>query len=198
MDIQDPAARTDRQCGKCSLCCKLLHVIELNKPAGQWCEHCKPGHGGCSIHETRPHICRSYFCGWMLTKNVGEEWYPLTCHMVLSLGVFNGINTVTVTVDPNYPSMWKERPYYAQLKQMAYRGLRVTEPKNISLVHVRVSNRVWLIMPDKDIDITSGSYVLKGTARNRWDIEQFKTSDEAAERVATLAPHGGLQISVPS
>jgi hypothetical protein len=65
-------------------------------------------------------------------------------------------------------------------------------------VHVRVSNRVWLLMPDKDIDITSGSYVLKGTAQNKWDIEQFATSEEAAERVAILAPHQGIQISVPS
>ena len=175
-----------RVCGNCSLCCKLLKVIELDKPANQWCGYCKPGKGGCTIHATRPDICRGYFCGWMLSDKVGDEWYPLDCHMILSLGVFGGIQTVTVTVDGRYPEMWQRAPYYAQLKQMARRGLHVTEPKNILLVHVRVDNRVWLLMPDKDVEITSGSYVMKRIEPNRWDVELFATQEEAAERVAAL------------
>ena len=144
---------------------------------------------------SRPPICRGYFCGWMLSPNVSDDWYPLKCHMIISLGKFNGIQTVTVTVDSNYPWMWKERPYYAQLKQMAGRGLHVQSQDDILLVHVRVDNRVWLLMPDKDIEITRGSYVLKGSGPSQWDVEQFNTSDEAAERVATLAPHQGVQMT---
>lgn len=179
---------TGRTCSACSLCCKLLHVIELNKPAGQWCQHCKPGHGGCTIHETRPQICRGYYCGWMLTKNVGEEWYPLRSHMILSLAKIGGVQTVTVTVDPKNPLAWLEPPYYAQLKQMAQRGLYVKSTDEILLVHVRVDNRVWLVMPDNDIEITHGSYIVKLAGPNQWEVEQFKTSDEAADRVAILAP----------
>lgn len=177
-----------RECGKCSLCCKLLHVIELDKPANKWCGHCNPGHGGCTIHDSRPNICRSYFCGWMLSSNVSDDWYPLRCHMILSLGVFNGVQTMTVTVDGRYPWMWKEQPYYAHLKQMAQRGLYVKSAEDILLVHVRVDNRVWLVMPNDDIEITNGSYIVKLAGPNQWEVEQFKTSDEAAARVAILAP----------
>src|SRR5262249_4530121 len=53
------AAMTNkRECGKCSLCCKLLPIQELNKPIDTWCPHCRPGHGGCTIYSSRPSECR--------------------------------------------------------------------------------------------------------------------------------------------
>ena len=42
-----------RACGTCSLCCKVLSVFELAKPAGKWCTHCRPGNG-CDVYATRP------------------------------------------------------------------------------------------------------------------------------------------------
>lgn len=185
----DWAKHSGRQCGQCSLCCKLLHVIELNKPANEWCPHCKPGRpgGGCTIHETRPPICRGFFCGWMLTPNVGDEWYPLRSRMVLSFAPLGGIQTVTVTVDPKYPEAWTKPPYYPQLKAMAERGLHVAQASEILLVQVRVNNRVWLILPNTDAEITKGSYVLKLNAPGEWDVELFENSEMAAERTAELA-----------
>ena len=38
-----------RECGACTLCCKVFDVPVLEKPAGQWCKHCLPGRG-CGIH----------------------------------------------------------------------------------------------------------------------------------------------------
>jgi hypothetical protein len=186
MDIQNPAARIGRECGKCSLCCKLLHVIELNKPANQWCGHCKPGHGGCTIHASRPQICRGYFCGWMLTKNVGDEWYPLKSHMVISLAPIGGIQTVTVTVDGNYPLVWREPEYHRQLRALALRGLKVDAPERVHLVQVRVDNRVWLVLPNKDVEITKSSYVLKLNAPGEWDVELFDTEEAAKRRVEAV------------
>jgi hypothetical protein len=181
-----PPIAPGRSCGRCSACCKLLHVIELDKPANKWCEHCRPGAGGCSIYETRPQICRSFACGWLMSERVGPEWFPLLSHMILSLAPFNGVQTVTVTVDPRYPWMWKEYPYYAQLKQLAGRGLRVRSADDICLVHVRCDGRVWLVVPNDDIEITHGSYVLKLVGPGEWGIEQFATHEQAAERVAEL------------
>jgi hypothetical protein len=181
-----PPIAPGRSCGRCSLCCRLLHVIELNKPAGRWCEHCRPGKGGCSIYDTRPQICRTYACGWLMSATVSDEWYPLLSHMILSLAPFNGVNTMTVTVDPRYPWMWKEYPYYAQLKQMAERGLHVKSAEDILLVHVRVDSRVWLLVPNDDIEITHGSYIVKLVGAGEWGIEQFATSEQAAVRVAEL------------
>ena len=168
------------------MCCKLLHVIELEKPANKWCEHCRPGCGGCTIYETRPQICRSYACGWLMLSNVSDEWYPMLLHMILSLGVINGIQTVTVTVHPKHPQMWKEQPYYSQLKQMSRRGLNVDDPKDILLLHVRVNNRVWMMTPDDDVEITRGSYIVKMRSLGHWEIEQFHSSRQAEERVAEL------------
>lgn len=53
-----------RICGTCSLCCTVLRVDELAKPAGRDCVHQRGAHG-CAIHATRPSICRSYRCLWL-------------------------------------------------------------------------------------------------------------------------------------
>lgn len=181
-----PPIAPGRDCGNCSMCCKLLHVIELDKPANQWCEHCRPGRGGCSIYDTRPHICRNFACGWLMSATVGPEWYPLLSHMILSLGVFNGVQTVTVTVDPKFPWMWKEYPYYLQLKQMAQRGLHIKSADDILLVHVRCNDRVWLLLPNDDIEITHGSYIMKCVADGEWAVEQFSSNAEAEARAVEL------------
>jgi hypothetical protein len=183
-----PPIAAGRQCGKCSLCCKLLQVVELQKPSNKWCKHCRPGFGACTIYETRPEICRGYACGWLMSAQVTDEWFPLHCHMILSLGKFDGIQTVTVTVDPRFHWMWKDQPYYSQLKLMARRGLHVVSPDDILIVHVRVDDRVWLLMPDEDVEITHGSYIVKLVGAGRWEIEQFATQEQAAERVNELTP----------
>lgn len=53
-----------RRCGTCSLCCTILRVDELAKPAGRDCVH-QLGPKGCGIHATRPAICRAYRCLWL-------------------------------------------------------------------------------------------------------------------------------------
>jgi hypothetical protein len=180
-----------RSCGKCSMCCKLLHVAELDKPANQWCGHCKPGQGGCSIYETRPSICRTYGCGWLMSAAVGDEWYPLQSHMILSLAPLNGVLTCTVTVDPKWPWVWTEYPYYQQLKAMARRGLHVRKPDEILVVHVRSAGKVWLILPNEDVEITTGSYIIKCVGTGEWGIELFASPADAATRVNALLNERG-------
>lgn len=66
-----------RKCGECSACCTVLDVDtpEFQKLPGKPCSHlCKDG--GCSIHETRFPICRSYHCGWRYLPGLGEDWRP--------------------------------------------------------------------------------------------------------------------------
>ncbi len=59
-----PLSEEQRTCGACSLCCSVLRVDELSKPAGVDCEH-QLAEGGCAIHATRPAICRAYHCLWL-------------------------------------------------------------------------------------------------------------------------------------
>ena len=63
-DAQRESRAAKRQCGSCSLCCTVLRVDELAKPAGQDCVH-QRGTSGCGIHETRPPVCRGYACLWL-------------------------------------------------------------------------------------------------------------------------------------
>lgn len=51
-------------CGDCTLCCTLLPVPELDKPANTHCQHCIVGKG-CSIYEDRPQVCRPFNCAWL-------------------------------------------------------------------------------------------------------------------------------------
>ena len=55
-----------QNCGECQLCCKLLAVTEIKKPAGAWCEHCAVGEG-CKIYERRPASCGEFACMWLLS-----------------------------------------------------------------------------------------------------------------------------------
>lgn len=67
----------DRICGQCSACCVTLRIDEppVQKPADIPCVHLGAT-GGCSIHATRPSICRTWFCGWRFMRNLGDEWRP--------------------------------------------------------------------------------------------------------------------------
>ena len=61
-----------RHCGGCTLCCKLIPVEELHKPAGHRCQHVRTGKG-CSIYATRPWSCREWSCLWIKGTEDGSE-----------------------------------------------------------------------------------------------------------------------------
>jgi hypothetical protein len=53
-----------------------MAVAELNKTVDQRCEHICDG-GGCAIYDTRPRMCRSWSCSWLLGRIEGDErWRP--------------------------------------------------------------------------------------------------------------------------
>jgi hypothetical protein len=116
-------ALTGRSCGDCSLCCKVMPVPEIEKPANEWCKHCRPGNGGCSIHEIKPAVCAGWYCAWMTQGGIGERWYPKLSRMVLSLAPEGTGTVLYVMVDPDYPLRWQEEPYYDDILGLAYHGL---------------------------------------------------------------------------
>jgi len=67
----------DRECGECTICCKVLMIDDpqLQKLPGVMCPNCKAG-AGCQIYETRPTPCRGFFCGWRLMPELGDELRP--------------------------------------------------------------------------------------------------------------------------
>ena len=134
-----------RQCGTCTLCCKVYHIPEINKVAGKWCQYCKPG-SGCTIHETRPQQCRDFFCLWMTEATITPEWKPERSKMVLSIFPLNGF--MYVQVDPGVPQAWRKQPYYDQLHRWAEVNLQKGRH-----VLVFVNDDATLIMPGQDVPL---------------------------------------------
>jgi hypothetical protein len=54
-----------RRCGECTLCCKLLPVRELKKPANTRCDH--QSRKGCAIYHQLgfPPSCQLWNCAWL-------------------------------------------------------------------------------------------------------------------------------------
>jgi hypothetical protein len=100
-----------RECGACTLCCKLVAVAELQKPLDRWCTHCEPGHG-CSIYETRPQACRSFSCEWLLNPEMPDFWRPAKCGMVIALSQANLKPPAALrTIHCNRAGAWREPPF---------------------------------------------------------------------------------------
>jgi hypothetical protein len=105
-----------RQCGDCSLCCKVMAVPELNKPKDTWCEKCTKTKG-CSTYETRPQICRDFACMWLQEEWIPEALKPNRCHVVFS-GARDG-KGIVAHVDKLYPDAYKSPAVSMFIKQLA-------------------------------------------------------------------------------
>ena len=97
-DFTKPIRRT---CEGCTLCCKLVPVAELNKPANKWCDHVLSRRTplGCMIYPDRPNGCRQFECLWLNTS-LPAELHPRAIHSVLYSVA--GTEIVNVYCDPDY------------------------------------------------------------------------------------------------
>ena len=66
-----------RDCGSCTVCCKspAIDSPELQKTTGVLCRHCVEG-AGCQIYQSRPQVCRDWFCGWRVLGHLADDWRP--------------------------------------------------------------------------------------------------------------------------
>jgi hypothetical protein len=135
----------ERSCGTCTLCCKVLGVLALQKPEGTWCQHCITGRG-CGIYETRPEECRSFGCLWLSDPNFPAALKPERSKVVFFLA--DGGAQVGAMVDPGQPNAWRAPEIYGLLKRMA--GLAVPLGRQI-VVHVK--GQMTAIMPDRDVPL---------------------------------------------
>jgi len=142
-DPSESRAGAARTCGDCTLCCKLMAISALGKPAGTWCPHCAVGHG-CRIYPDRPPECRTFACGWLVDPKLGEEWRPSRSHIVLVAS--QGQNRLAAHVDPARADAWRREPFYQRLKEWARAAARVR-----GQVVVYVGRRATVILPDRDV-----------------------------------------------
>lgn len=70
---------TARHCGDCQLCCRLLPVAEIGKPALSRCRHqCRTG---CGIYSTKPVSCAAWSCLWLQGEDTGPR--PDRAHLAV-------------------------------------------------------------------------------------------------------------------
>lgn len=75
--------RPARECGPCSLCCKVMEIEPLQKPRGRWCPHAKKK-AGCAIYAERPDVCGEFECLWI--QGIGPDHVrPDKIHAVLTV-----------------------------------------------------------------------------------------------------------------
>jgi hypothetical protein len=74
---EDPHLVPGRSCGSCNACCVALTIDDpaLRKLQGHRCRHAAPDNG-CAIYPTRPHTCRTFYCGWRRLKWIREALRP--------------------------------------------------------------------------------------------------------------------------
>jgi hypothetical protein len=144
-DAKGSAAEAEppRSCGDCRLCCKVLAVDAIGKPARVWCEHSKAGIG-CTIYDDRPAACRTFRCLWLDRLELGDQWQPHLSHFVLYL---DGPQLV-VNVDSEHPGAWRRQPYRDAIRAWAARGLT----EGLQIV-VKTGRQVTAILPDQEIDL---------------------------------------------
>ena len=134
-----------RECGTCTMCCKVMGIKEIEKPSGQWCPHCLPGKG-CGIYAERPGSCRAFYCLWMQDASFGPEWKPEKAKFVVYVQR-NGVN-LQVAVDPSFPNAWTKPPYQAQIRKWVASGAERGQ-----FVFVRIGPRMIALLPDRDVDL---------------------------------------------
>ena len=70
---------------------------------------------GCNIYGQRSNSCREFNCLYILDLDFPESWKPNKSKMV----VVREDGAITIHVDPNMPSIWRDAPYYVSFKKWA-------------------------------------------------------------------------------
>jgi hypothetical protein len=139
-------ALTGRSCGDCALCCKILDIAALEKPAGEWCKHCST-HKKCDIYPYRPvQICDTFNCGYITQPGVPESWYPGKSRIIIS--TIADQPHVFLIVDPARPDAWRKAPYYQHIKQWALENNGTGKQ-----IIVSINKRYIVVFPDREVDL---------------------------------------------
>lgn len=123
-----------KACGECSFCCKVLEITELDKPAGDWCQHCQ-GQSGCGIYATRPDICRDYICLWKGERGLSARLRP--DHVGALLMDDPDTGQYRAVCDPAKPLAWRTPLVFKHLVAMAKSGRVVVAKAGLKAWRIR-------------------------------------------------------------
>jgi hypothetical protein len=127
------------------MCCKVLPVAALQKPAGTACVHLARG-GGCGIYAERPHACRSFECVWLMDPEMPHRFRPDQTKVMLDQDAEG--RWLVARCDPANAQAWRRNPMYAALKTRA-----ADTWGSGKIVLAVAGRRTWLIAPREDVDL---------------------------------------------
>jgi hypothetical protein len=127
---------TTRSCGDCQLCCKLLPVRGINKPANTTCQFQK-FHKGCTVYHTdkMPMECGMWNCRWLVNDDTADQSRPDRSHYVIDVmpdfvdctdnetGEQTQVEVVQVWVDPNHRDAHRDPALRRYLHRRAAEGV---------------------------------------------------------------------------
>jgi hypothetical protein len=125
-----------RQCGDCQLCCRLLPVRELDKPANTKCRH-QTFAKGCGVYHKAgmPPSCAIWNCRWLVNNDTGRMRRPNHSHYVIDImpdyiqlvpgdgGEPITIEVVQIWCDPRYPDAHRDPDLRAYLARRGEEGI---------------------------------------------------------------------------
>lgn len=106
-----------RECGSCNACCvvPVIDSPQFSKHSNTVCRHSRDA--GCAVYETRPDVCRRFFCGWRRTKLIPDDWRPDRSGVFVTMGSenvppqFGGAVGLTLTLTDN-PLKTVRQPWF--------------------------------------------------------------------------------------
>jgi len=124
---------THRQCGSCSLCCRLMPLPDLGKPANVQCKYARHKQTGCcTVHRkpAQPTACQEWTCRWLIdmemqTSRPDRARYVVDVLPDFIVAIQNGeaqrIPVVQIWCDPDHPHAHRDPKLRAWLEKNAQR-----------------------------------------------------------------------------
>lgn len=91
-------------CGGCTLCCDLIEVRALNKPANTKCSQCVEGIG-CTVWQERSLACKRFVCLWYANPKFPEALRPDKCGVVFE--PLRGRPVLLALTSPDNSDAWR-------------------------------------------------------------------------------------------
>lgn len=118
---------TKRECGTCRLCCKLLAIPTISKPAGYDCPHWTKK-TRCSIYDTRPVECRRFACGW-LVDGLPMELSPHRTRIVVWMDSKDEIETIYLAEESRGTARYYFKDLISRWESASYKVIIVVKGK---------------------------------------------------------------------
>jgi hypothetical protein len=167
-----------RQCGECTLCCKLLPVVSLDKKANEKCQFQK-FHKGCGVYNTSkmPLECHVWNCRWLVNDDTADLSRPDRSHYVVDLfpdwigirdndtGEEQRFEVVQIWCDPNHPEAHRD----PKLREFL---MRRAKERIIGMIRYNSWDMILIIAPELNKE---NKWIEIMNKANHWRPEQLLT-----------------------